>query len=83
MNLVGLALAAALLVVVGRWLYRILLSRTPKARERAELRALMLLCHGDDRLAQRLISSELERKPGLNYEQAARMCRRRLERDRR
>lgn len=79
----GLAVIVAVVVVAARWLYPRLVSRTPKGRERAQLRALLQTCHGDEQLAERLIFAEMQQDERLSFEQAARRANKRLRRDRR
>lgn len=49
---------------------------------RAEARALVHDCHGDQELAERLIFAEIERDESLTISAAARAARDRLKRDR-
>ena len=78
-DLIGIALVAVLLVFGGRYLYQ----RSPKQRERRQIKSLMIDCDGDQELAERLIFAEMERQEGLSFAEAARRARNRLRHDRR
>jgi hypothetical protein len=79
MNLIGIALAVVLAALGLRWL----LAQRPKRRERAQIKALLIECDGDQDLVERLIFAEIEREDGIAYGEAARRARNRLKRDRR
>jgi|1185.fasta_scaffold582507_2 hypothetical protein len=79
MNAIGMALAAVLGVLGVRWL----LQQRPKRRERAQVKALMLECDGDQELVERLIFSEMDRDEGIDFAEAVRRARNKLRRDRR
>jgi len=79
MNLMGLALVAVLVMLGARKLY----AKRPKQRERTKMRDLLLACHGDQMVAERLIFAELQRAPGLDFGEAAHRAHQRLQRDRR
>jgi hypothetical protein len=78
MDVVGVVLLV-LLVAVGGYLYR----RRPMQRERRQIKALSIACHGDQALAERLMFAELQRAEGISYAEAARRALARLTRDRR
>lgn len=77
MNVLGFVLAAVLLALLGHFLYK----RLPKQRQRREIRALLLRCAGDQSLVERLIFAEMQRDESLDFADAARRARLRLERD--
>jgi hypothetical protein len=79
MNLIGIALA----VVLAALAVRSLIAQRPKRRERAQIKALLVECDGDQDLVERLIFAEMERDDDIAYGEAARRARNRLKRDRR
>jgi len=83
MDVMGIVVGIVVLVVAARWLYPRFVAQTPKGRERAQLRALLQSCHGDEQLVERLIFAEMQHDQDLSFEQAARLANRRLKRDRR
>ena len=74
MDILGLILLVVLLVVGGRWLW----SRQPKKVERSHIKALMMQCHGDQDLVERLIFAEMERTPHISMGEASVRARKRL-----
>lgn len=78
-DVLGIILVLVLVALAARYLYR----RSPKQRERREIKALLLACRGDQELAERLIFAEMERQQDIGFGEAALRARRRLQRDRR
>jgi hypothetical protein len=78
-DLLGVALVVVLIVLAGRYLYQ----RSPKQRERRQIKALLIACDGDQDLAERLMFAEMEREDGIAFAEAARRAQKRLARDRR
>jgi hypothetical protein len=79
MNVIGIALAVVLGALGLRWLS----AQRPKRRERAQIKALLQECGGNQDLVERLIFAETEREEGIGFGEAARRARNRLKRDRR
>lgn len=79
MNVIGIALAVVLGALGLRWLS----AQSPKRHERAQIKALLIECDGDQDLVERLIFAEMEREEDIAYGEAARRARNRLKRDRR